>query len=72
MMGVSVYYFTFHNSFTTHTLYWVAITGWVTFLTILYFSKSSIEWYVKPECEHEWYETHNFYIKCKKCNKLHE
>ena len=21
-------------------------------------------------CKHEWYETENFYIKCKKCNQL--
>ena len=24
----------------------------------------------REHCEHEWYETDNFYIKCKKCNKL--
>lgn len=25
---------------------------------------------ISSVCKHEWYETENFYIKCKKCNQL--
>ena len=35
-------------------------------------SKLNIADVIKSVCEHEWYETENYYIKCKKCNKLRE
>ena len=33
---------------------------------------SFIENLDKINCIHEWYETENYYIKCKKCNQLQE